>query len=400
VSGTGAVIKVTHVIAGLEADGAETVLHRITSRMDPARFQNEVISLTDLGPMAERLKDSGIAVRALGMKRGSANLLHLLRLAGWLKQSQPNIVQTWMYHADLLGGIAARLAGKPVVWSIHHTSLDPGQNKRLTIWTARMCALLSSRLPKRIVCVSEASRIVHAKFGYADREMVVIPNGFDLREFYPDAEARSTLRRELGISEETPLIGMAARFHVQKGHRNFVAAAARLHARMPQAHFVLCGKGVDSRNAELMGWIKDGSAGLAGVCHVLGARTDMRRFFGALDIATSSSLTEAFPMAVGEAMACGTPCVVTNVGDSAMIVGDTGKVVAAEDPQALAEAWEALLLAGSAARKQLGNAARNRVEQQFDLGTIVERYQQLYRDVLGSPDAATAQRSSMASIVG
>jgi glycosyltransferase involved in cell wall biosynthesis len=400
VSTTDPVIKVVHVIAGLEADGAETVLHRITSRMDSARFQNEVISLTDLGPIAKRLEASGIAVRALGMKRGSANPLHLLRLRGWLKQSQPHIVQTWMYHADLLGGVAARLAGKPVIWSIHHTNLDPGQNKRLTILTAKMCALLSKRLPKRIVCVSEASRIAHAKFGYADREMVVIPNGFDVREFYPDAEARSALRQELGISEDTPLIGMAARFHVQKGHRNFVAAAARLYARMPQAHFVLCGKGVDSSNTELVRWINDGGAGLADVCHVLGARSDMRRFFAALDIATSSSLTEAFPMAVGEAMACGTPCVVTNVGDSAMIVGDTGRVVVAEDPQALAEAWEALLLAGSVARKQLGNAARNRVEQQFDLGAIVERYQQLYRDVLGSPDASIAQQSSMASIVG
>jgi glycosyltransferase involved in cell wall biosynthesis len=394
------VIKVAHIITGLDADGAETVLHRITSRMDPVRFQNEVISLTGLGPMAERLQSSGVKVRSLGMRRGSANPLHVLRLATWLKQSQPNVVQTWMYHADLLGGIAARLAGKPVVWGIHHTDLDPGQNKRLTIWTARMCARLSRRVPRRIVCVSEASRLAHVQFGYAERKMEVIPNGFDLREFAPDLDARITLRRELGVAEETPLIGMAARFHVQKGHRNFVEAAAKLHARMPNAHFVLCGKGVDANNSELTGWIKQGGASLASVCHLLGPRTDMRGFFAALDIATSASLSEAFPMAVGEAMACATPCVVTNVGDSAMIVGDTGKVVPAEDPQALAQAWEALLTAGPAARRLMGNAARKRVEQNFDLGSIVERYQELYRKVLASTNAAAPQQSSIASFVG
>jgi glycosyltransferase involved in cell wall biosynthesis len=391
-------MKIAHVITGLDADGAETVLHRITSRMDPARFQNEVISLIELGPMAERLESSGISVRSLGMQRGSANPIHVLRLASWLKKSQPNVVQTWMYHADLLGGVAARLSGKPVVWAVHHTSLDPGQNKRLTIWTARMCAWLSSWVPRRIVCVSEVSRSAHARFGYDAAKMEVIPNGFDLREFAPDAGARMALRRELGLNEDTPLIGMAARFHIQKGHKNFVEAAAKLHARMPQAHFVLCGKGVDANNVELAAWIKQGGETLSGVFHLLGARSDMRQFFAALDIATSSSLSEAFPMAVGEAMACATPCVVTDVGDSAMIVGETGKVVPAQDPEALAIAWEQLMVAGAASRKKLGDAARHRVEQYFDLGRIVERYQEMYREVLAAPGAPAAQRSSAASI--
>ncbi len=394
-------IKVAHIIAGLDADGAETVLHTLTSRMDRDRFENEVISLTGLGPMAERLEASGVRVRALGMRRGAPNPYHLLRLAQWLKESQPNVVQTWMYHADLIGGIAAGLAGKSaVVWGIHHTSLEPGQNKRLTIWTARMCAWLSRRIPKRIVCCSEVSRQAHVQFGYADQKMEVIPNGFDLQEFHPSAEARRSLRLELGIAEETPLIGMAARFHVQKGQRNFVEAAGRLHARVPDAHFVLCGKDIDGNNAELRTWIEQGGAGLRGVCHLLGIRRDMPRFFAALDVATSSSLSEAFPMAVGEAMACGTPCVVTNVGDSAMIVGDTGKVVPAEDPRALAEAWQALLVSGAATRKQMGQAARDRVEQRFSVGAVVERYQELYREVLALSGPASARRSSLASLVG
>jgi glycosyltransferase involved in cell wall biosynthesis len=398
--GASSVIKVAHVITGLDADGAETVLHQITSRMDRSQFQNEVICMIEPGPMAARLEASGVPVRSLGMQRGSANPFQVLRLARWIRNARPNVVQTWMYHADLLGGVAARIAGKPVVWGIHHTSLEPGQNKRLTIWTARMCSWLSGWLPKRIVCCSEASRVAHAQFGYADRKMEVVPNGFDLRRFHPDAEARKSLRQELGVSEETPLIGMAARFHVQKGHRNFVEAATKLHARVSNARFVLCGKGVDAANNDLTAWIKQGGDSLFNAFHLLGARADMPRIFAGLDIATSASLSEAFPMAVGEAMACATPCAVTNVGDSAMIVGETGKVVPAENPQALADAWEALLASGSVARKQLGQAARNRVEQRFDLGKIVERYQELYRDVLALPGPSSAQQSSVASLVG
>ena len=389
-------IKVTHIISGLQADGAETVLHSITSRMDANRFENEVISLTDLGPMAERLAASGTPVRALGMRRGTANPLKILQLAEWLKKSKPQVIQTWMYHADLIGGSAAYLAEKlPVVWGIHHTNLDPDQNKRTTIWTARACARLSRLLPERIVCCSEASRRAHARFGYAEEKMEVIPNGFDVRRFYPDVEAQRGLRQELGIAADVPLIGMAARFHIQKGHKNFIEAAASLHSRVPDVHYVLCGKNVDQNNTELSTWIEE--AGLRNVCHLLGAREDMPRFFGALDIATSSSLSEAFPMAVGEAMACGTPCVVTDVGDSALIVGDTGKVVPADDPRSLAAAWEELLGTGPVVRQQMGRAARNRVEQRFNIGAIVERYQELYRQIAAAPRATAAQSSNVTS---
>ena len=393
-------IKVLHVITGLEADGAETVLYTIASRMDRSRFESQVISLIDPGPMKARLESAGIRVASLGMKRGSANPIHVFRLANWIKNSQTNLVQTWMYHADLLGGIAARLAGKPVVWGIHHSNLHPTQNKRLTIWTARVCEVLSPWVPKRIVCCSQASRITHIDFGYDGEKMEVIPNGFDLRAFHPDAEARTSLRGELGLTESTPLIGMAGRFHVQKGHRNFVEAAAKLHARMPDAHFVLCGAEVDASNTELTGWIGRAGNGLDKVCHLLGRRNDMNRIFAALDIATSTSLSEAFPMAVGEAMACGTPCVVTDVGDSAHIVGNTGRVVPAENPQALADAWEFLLSGDASSRKQLGQAARNRVQRSFDLDAIVERYQKLYREVLALSDPSSAQRSSVAPLVG
>jgi glycosyltransferase involved in cell wall biosynthesis len=393
------VIDVVHIIAGLETDGAETVLHRLTSRMNPKRFSNQVISLTTLGPMAAKLEASGVQVRALGMHAGVPNPVYVARLASWLRFAKPHVVQTWMYHADFLGGLAAKLAGSaPVVWGIHHSNLDRGQNKRLTIWTAKACAAFSGRIPSRIVCCSEASREMHARFGYAEQKMEVIPNGFDVLQFRPDAEARVSLRRELRLSESCSTIGMAARFHPQKGHRNFVNAAALLHAKSPDVHFLLCGKGVDRENTELVGWIDE--ADLMEVCHLLGPREDMPRFFAGLDVATSSSLTEAFPVAVGEAMACGVPCVVTNVGDSAAIVGDTGRVVPANDPAALADAWQSLLNAGSTGRQQLGLAARNRVEQRYALDAIVGRYEELYRQVVAASTVKSGESSQLASLPG
>ena len=392
-------IEVVHIIAGLDTDGAETVLHRLTSHMDPERFLNEVISLTTVGPMAPRLEASGVRVRALGMRPGMPNPYYLARLASWLRFRKPQVVQTWMYHADLLGGVAAKLAGNiPVVWGIHHTNLDRDQNKRLTIWTARACALLSGRVPSHIVCCSEASREVHTRFGYVAQKMEVIPNGFDTRQFHPDAKSRASLRRELGLSESCPVIGMAARFHPQKGHRNFVNAAAVLHAQDAEVHFLLCGKGIDGHNAELVGWIE--KAGLTPVCHLLGPLEDMPRFFAALDVATSSSLTEAFPVAVGEAMACGIPCAVTDVGDSGAIVGETGRVVPANDPIALANAWQSLLNSGPAQRQQLGLAARNRVEQKYALQGIVERYEAVYRQAVTASGGHGAKSSKLASLPG
>ena len=189
------------------------------------------------------------------------------------------------------------------------------------------------------------------------------------------------VRRELEIPKDALIIGMASRFHPQKDHQTFIQAAARLRDLTPKVHFLLCGRGVTRDNAQLCEWIAE--AGIQAQCHLLGERRDTARLFAAMDIATSSSASEAFPLAVGEGMACGTPCVVTNVGDSALLVGETGTVVAPGDPVALAGAWRDLIEAGPEVRRSLGIAARRRVQQHFDMSAIVERYQAIYARLAG-----------------
>ncbi len=225
--------------------------------MDSARFESEVISLTTFGEIAEEIQALGVPVRALGMKRGIPNPFPAIRLLRWIRSSKPQVVQTWMYHANLIGGLTAYSAGDvPVVWGIHDTDLDPQGNKRLTIWTATACALMSRWMPSCAVFCSQTALLSHIQLGYEAKRMEVIPNGLDLQAFKPDPCARLSVRQELGIGTEVVLIGMAARFHVLKDHHNFVQAAARVHTRFPGVHFVLFGNGITPDNTELVLWIE------------------------------------------------------------------------------------------------------------------------------------------------
>jgi glycosyltransferase involved in cell wall biosynthesis len=217
--------------------------------------------------------------------------------------------------------------------------------------------------------------------GYAPERMLVIPNGFDLDLFHPDPEDRAGLRRELGLDEKTILVGLAARFDPQKDHRGFLSAAGMLRAAWPDVHYVLCGDGIDTHNDQLTGWIA--AQGLANVCHLLGPRADMPRIMAGCDVMVSASaFGEGFPNVLGEAMAAGTPCVTTDVGDSRAIVGEVGRTVPPRDPVALAAAIADILRLSEADRHALGLAARARIAEHYAIDIIAARYDTLYRETL------------------
>jgi glycosyltransferase involved in cell wall biosynthesis len=370
-------IRVSHVITGLAADGAERMLRNLVTRMDSQRFTNEVISLTTLGDLGAELQAAGIPVRALGLSKHPASFAGLLRLRRLFRQSPPDVVQTWMYHADLVGGLVAQWAGfRRVFWGIHHSNLDLETNKLLTVATAKTCALLSASVPLGIVCCSEAAWAAHTAVGYRSVKTELIPNGFDTELFRPDAQARKAMRDELGASEEDQLVGMAGRFHPHKDHLNFLAAAQTVLAGCPSALFVLCGRGVHWRNPAFTSLLSQFN--LRGRVRLLDAVPNAQRFFAGMDVVVSSSRTEAFPLAVGESMACGVPCVVTDVGDSALLVGATGLTVPSGDSAALASGVSQLLAGGRTLRNKLGTAARRRIQEQFSLDSVVARYQELY----------------------
>ena len=374
-------MKIVHIITGLSTGGAEMMLYKLLSRMNADEFDSEVISLTDAGPVADKIKMLGVPVHALGMKRGKPHPLAMIKLSSLLRRKKPDLVQTWLYHSDLIGGLAAKLAGRnKIYWSIRQSNIDVDSNKRSTIWVAKACAKLSSWLPDKIIVCSHAAHKSHQALGYYKEKMLVIPNGFDLDEFRPDPEARKSVRKELKLDENALLVGLVARFDPQKDHRNFIEAAELIREKIPAVHFMLCGEGIDSGNTCLMQWIVKGQ--MEECFHLLGIRKDVSRLVAAMDVAVSSSLGEGFPNVVGEALASSVPCVVTDVGDSALIVADTGRVVPAKDPAALATAISGLLQAPPAFREEMGDLARQRVKMNYSLDSVVSKYEAVFREVV------------------
>lgn len=372
-------IRVMHLITGLNTGGAEHMLHKLLLRSDRTRFEHNVVSMIVPGAMAPPIAALGIQVRALDMKNRVPDPRGLFRLMRWLAAERPHMLQTWMLHADLLGAFAGVVTRVPTVWNIRHGVLDPEVTPLLTQLTERAGALLSRRLPRRVVCCAEEARRHQIAVGYHPAKLLVIPNGFDMEAFRPDPGARASVRFELGLSADAALVGVIARYDPHKDHANLLHAAARVNRSMPRVHFVLCGQGVDDANATLRALIAE--LGLGGVVHLLGRRTDVARIDAALDVLCSSSISEGFPNVVGEAMACGIPCVVTDVGDSALIVGDAGWVVPSQDPVALADALlEALALDG-AQRERIAQRARARVREHFDLPVTVAKYEALYTEI-------------------
>ncbi len=374
-------IQVLHIITGLSVGGAETMLTKLLSAVDRQQFQMDVISLSSLGPMAPSVEATGSRVRALGMRPGAPSPAKLSELRNWIRSTRPDVVQTWMYHADLFGGLAARMAGVPAVaWNLRQTSLSGRTLKRSTRAIARASALLSRQIPTRIISCSEAGAAAHAAFGYDPARMVVIPNGFDLSAFHPDPEARDWLRAELNVAPDCALIGFVARRDPHKDHRGFIEAARLLCKTYPETHFVLCGKGMDGSDPEVAGWLE--ADGMSSRFHLLGRRSDIDRVTAGFDIACVISLSEGFANVLGEAMACGVPCVATDVGDSALVLGDTGAIVPSGDPRAVAAAWGHLLSLKPAERALLGERARARVEANFSLPLIARRYEAFYKELV------------------
>lgn len=375
-------IRVCHIITGLYTGGAEVMLYRLLGRTDRERFAPSVVSLIDRGALGERIEALGIPVHGLGMRAGRPSLAGLRRFRRLLRELRPDVLQGWMYHGNLAASLGARLAPghPPVVWGIHHSLHDFGA-ERVSLRAIIRLSRLVSRLPAAAVYVSRASAAQHENFGFRHRRWAVIPNGFDGAAFRPNSERREEFRARFGASGPETLIGLIARHHPMKDHGNLFRAARLLQSSGRDFRLVLAGPGIEPANRELCGMIE--SLDLTGRVILLGECSDVAGIMAGLDIlCMSSSHGEAFPLVVGEAMACGLPCVVTDVGDAAWLVGDAGRVVPPRDSEALAAALGELIDLGAAPRRAMGVAARQRVLDHFSLDGVVGEYQSLYRELL------------------
>lgn len=377
-------LRVLHIITGLGQGGAESVLFRLAT-YPGADVEHVIVSLTDEGIYGERLRAAGVAVHALGMHRGRVSLGGFMALRSLIAATRPDAVQTWMYHADLIGGLAARLAGvRAIAWGIRNSGEHLERSSRSARLVLRACALLSGRIPKAIVCAAQKSAQRHADKGYDRERMVVIANGYDLSRYAPNDEARQRVRAQWGLPQDVPAIGCVARWDPLKDHANLLRAIAALvrDGRDAGLRCVLIGRGMDTANTELAALID--RLGLRDRLVLAGPSDDVPAAMNGLDLHVLSSCAEGFPNVVAEAMACGVYCVVTDVGDAAFIVGDAGVVVPLEQSEALARGIEtALCEVASRGRTRAGEAGRARVLENFDLARMVQSYIAVWRRISG-----------------
>jgi glycosyltransferase involved in cell wall biosynthesis len=380
---------VLHLITGLQSGGAEGQLKQLVLNSDKHRFTHIVISIQKDGEIGRELEAAGIRVYSLGVKGGIPSPLALVRLIRLMRGFDPDILHCWLYHGCLLGAVIARLAGvRNVIWGLRSANSGFRGYSLQTKMVVQLCARFSSR-PSLIVFNSEAGRAMHTAWGYKTSNMRVIPNGIDPSHFYPDNRARKAVRDELGLHDDAIMVGLFARYSPMKDHATFVRAAGLVHTLYPNVRFVLAGKDIGRDNRQLWGLIREYD--LEDVTCLLGQRRDMARLTAALDIACLSSRSESFANVIMEAMACSVPCVVTNVGDLASIVGNTGRVVPPSDPSALATAMMAVIAMPPEVRAALGQQGRKRVLEQFTPEKAVRAYENLYTQAAAAPSVEPPQ---------
>jgi glycosyltransferase involved in cell wall biosynthesis len=372
-------MKILHLITGLSRGGAEHMLYKVVSGMDRARFSSSVVAMTPGGAYAQKLMDLDVPVFDLGMRRGWPSWKAFARFREILRQEQPDVIQCWMYHAGVLGSIARRigLVTVPMIWNIRHSLGDLASEKVATRAVIRLSARISGS-PERIIFNSRLSMRQHIACGYPAATSVLIPNGFDCIALQPDPAARARTRSVLNIGADDVAVLHVARLHPTKGHETLMSAIDILQSRSSRCVFLLVGSGVEVANPFFQRWLDRADQTRI---RLLGERDDVPELFNAADIACLSSHGEAFPNVLGEAMAVGTPCVSTDVGDAAHIIGDTGLIVPPRSPHALAEAIGSLMSEPAEAAQARRRAARARIQELFSLQSVIERYESLYEQV-------------------
>ncbi len=368
--------KIAFIITGLSRGGAERMLIKILKTISRKEFTPAVFCLTKNLALKPEIEALGIQVYSYNLNYTWGMIPNLFSFILDCRNFVPDILQGWMYHGNILAWVAHLFCRAKLVFGIRASLYDFKFERPLTRGIIRLGALLSKSTDK-IIYVSSVARIQHEDIGYAEQG-ITLANGFELDKFNPDQQLRQEYRDRFQISDEIITIGYFARFHILKGHHDLIQAFAQIHKKYPKTRLILAGMGIDESNSEINQVLRDKKLDQAVL--LLGELSNPENFFPALDIFVSPSHQEGFPNVVGEAMACGVPCVVTDVGDSALAVGETGYVVPPMEPKALAAAICQMI--EDPLRQVKRGQARERIETEFALSAIVKKYEDVYQNIL------------------
>jgi|JYMV01.1.fsa_nt_gi glycosyltransferase involved in cell wall biosynthesis len=372
-------VKICHLIGGLEVGGTERFLSRLVVSSNSDKFEFIVISLGDIGVIGDELINKGFTVESIGMKKNIFDIFRIFNLIRLLRIHNPDVIQSWLYLADIIGGVVGKIIRTPVVWGVRQSNIDTDSNDKLTLLLIKISSLLSRWLPDKIVYCAESARTNHHNAGYIG-DSVVIPNGINSDAFINNDALRKNARKQWGVSDDQLLIGMVARFHQQKGHADFINMASILSKKNNAVKFVLIGESVDLTNRQLMTLVNHYQ--MKELILFPGYMEDIPMAMNGLDIYVSSSTGEGWPNAIAEAMSCGVLCAVTDVGDSGKILGNTGRLVNASNPKDMAVAVASLLDLDQSKKNEYRDRARRRIVNNFQIDKSVKAYQKLYLNLV------------------
>lgn len=371
-------LRILHIITSLRPDGAQQMLYKVIANSDRNHFEWQILNLSEAHEMNSRFAELGVPVTNLNLKNWRQLLRGLRSLRQVIKEFQPQILQGWMYHANLVALLAGKLfqRNSSVIWNIRRGLYNSTKDKLLTRLTIRLGAYLS-KFTKAIIYCAEICALQHEAIGFDPTKRLVIHNGFNIDLFTPNGEKRDRFRRELRVSDSEILVGIAGRYHPQKDFPNFINAAATLNQAISGIRLVMAGRNVDAENRELQSLLA--AKNLLNRTILLGQCREMDCFYAALDLYCLSSSTEGFPNVVGEAMASGVPCVVTDAGGAGDIVHGLGEVVPRCNSAALGEALIRTAGLDRETRIDLGKQSRQRIVDNFSIAAIARKYEDAYR---------------------
>ena len=366
-------MRVLHTITSLQTGGAETVLCRILTNLEPENAKlHRVISLGPGGFLSKQITEAGVTVDILGGTKRISALLLLMKVAKIADQFQPDVCIGWMYDGNLAAWIAARKTRAPLAWNIRHSISDIANEPIGSRLAIKLNSLLSN-FPTKISYNSKIAAGQHISLGFPADKAEVIANGFDTTQFRPNLISRGEWREKLGIGSETFVVGHVARYHPMKGHKTLLKAIRQFSQRAPNIKLVMAGRDVDIENRELRSLIA--AYNLERLVVLLGEVPKIEMLNPMFDVSVSSSIWgEGFSNTLGESMACGIPVIATNVGDSAMLVGDAGIVVEPNNSDSLAHSLWSLYQETEAERIEISRRARARIVNQFSIDRMVTAY--------------------------